>query len=190
MAAMDEDAARALIALMAREVGPTAILWRGEGLGGSDVDLVALPATEARLAATLTAAGLRPALSDPGHVMWSYPDGRDVAIDVLSAAGWPQYYPTLDGLRERASAANGGLPVASPEDQLLVLAAEAVGGRPLEKVLRRARPLLEAPGTRERLEALAVAEGMKPLATLVADPARLERSARRGRLPYPRALLT
>ena len=190
MAAMDEDAARALIALMAREVGPTAILWRGEGLGGSDVDLVALPAMEARLAATLTAAGLRPALSDPGHVMWSYPDGRDVAIDVLSAAGWPQYYPTLDGLRERARAVNGGLPVASPEDQLLVLAAEAVGGRPVEKVLRRARPLLEAPGTRERLEALAMAEGMKPLAALVADPARLERSARRGRLPYPRAILT
>jgi thymidylate kinase len=189
MAAMDEDAARALIALVAREVGPAAILWRGDGLGGSDVDLVALPAAEAPLAATLTAAGLRPALSDPGHVMWSYPDGRDVAIDVLSAAGWPAYYPTLDGLRERASAANGGLPVASAEDQLLVLAAEAVGGRPLEKVLRRARPLLEAPGARERVEALAAAEGMKPLAALVADPARLERSARRGRLPYPRALL-
>jgi len=60
MAAMDEDAARALIELIAREVGPAAILWRGEGLGGSDVDLVVLPAAEARLAATLTAAGLRP----------------------------------------------------------------------------------------------------------------------------------
>ena len=114
MAAMDEDAARALITLLAREVGPAAILWRGEGLGGSDVDLVVLPAAEARLAAILTAAGLRPALSDPGHVMWSYPDGRDVAIDVLSAAGWPAYYPTLDGLRERASAANGGLRLHRP----------------------------------------------------------------------------
>jgi thymidylate kinase len=171
-------------------VGPAAILWRGEGLGGSDVDLVVLPVAEARLAATLTAAGLRPALSDPGHVMWSYPDGRDVAIDVLSATGWPAYYPTLDGLRERTSAANGGLPVASPEDQLLIVAAEAVGGRPLEKVLRRARRLLAAPGTRERLEALATAEGMKGLAAVVVDPDRLERRGRRGRLPYPRAVLT
>jgi thymidylate kinase len=190
MAAMDEDAARALIALMAREVGPAPILWRGEGLGGSDVDLVVLPAAEARLAATLTAAGLRPALSEPGHVMWSYPDGRDVAIDVLAAAGWPSYYPTLDGVRERASAATLGLPVVSPADQLLILAAEAVGGRPLEKVLRRARPLLAAPGTCERLEALAAAEGLGPLAALVGDPDRLERSGRRGRLPYPRSVLT
>lgn len=189
MAAMDEHAARALIALVAREVGPAAILWRGEGLGGSDVDLVVLPAAEARLAAALTAAGLRPALSDPGHVMWSYPDERDVAIDVLPAAAWPAYYPTLDGLRERASAANGGLPVASPEDQLLIVAAEAVGGRPLEKVLRRARRLLAAPATHERLEVLAAAEGMEALAALVADPDRLERSGRRGRLPYPRAVL-
>ena len=189
MAAMDEDAARALIALIAREVGPAAILWRGEGLGGSDVDLVVLPTAEARLAATLTAAGLRPALSDPGHVMWSYPDGRDVAIDVLSAAGWPDYYPTFDGLRERASASNGALPVASPEDQLLIVAAEAVGGRPLEKVLRRVRRLLEAPGARERLDVLARAEGMEPLAALVGDPDRLERCGSRGRLPYPRALL-
>jgi len=190
MAAMDEHAARAVIELVAREVGPGAILWRGEGLGGSDVDLVVLPAAEARLAAALTAAGLRPALSDPGHVMWTYPDGRDVAIDVLSGAGWPVYYPTLDGLRERATAGAGGLPVASAEDQLLVVAAEAVGGRPLEKVLRRARRLLGEPGMRERLEALAEAEDMTPLAALVADPDRLERSGRRGRLPYPRAVLT
>ncbi|MGH2838072.1 MAG: hypothetical protein ACRDJY_06965, partial [Thermoleophilaceae bacterium] len=133
--------------------------------------------------------GLRPALSDPGHVMWSYPDGPDVAIDVLSAGQWPAYYPTLDGLRERASAENGGLPVASAEDQLLVLAAEWVGGRPVEKVLRRARPLLEASGTPERLKALGAAEGMGSLARLVSDPGRIERSASRGRLTYPRALL-
>ena len=189
MAAMDEGAARALIALVAREVGPGAILWRGEGLGGSDVDLLVLPTAEARMAAALAGAGLRPALSDPGHVMWTHPNGTDVAIDVLAAAHWPQYYPSLEGLRERASAPNGDLPVASAEDQLLILAAEAVGGRPLEKVLRKARVLVEAPGTRERLAALATAEGMEPLAALVADPARLERSGRRGRLPYPRALL-
>ena len=188
MAAMDEGAARALIALMAREVGPEAILWRGEGLGGSDVDLVVLPTAEARLAAALAEAGLRPSLSDPGHVMWTTPNGADVAIDVLAAAHWPAYYPSLDGLRGRASP-DGDLPVASAEDQLLILAAEAVGGRPLEKVLRKARVLVEAPGTRERLEALATTERMEPLAALVADPDRLERSGRRGRLPYPRALL-
>ena len=189
MAAMDEGAARALIALVAREVGPGAILWRGDGLGGSDVDLLVLPTAEARLAAMLAASGMRPAVSDPGHVMWTTPDGPDVAIDVLAAAQWPAYYPSLDGVRKRASAPDGDLPVASAEDQLLILAAEAVGGRPLEKVVRKARPLVEAPGARERLAGLAVVEGMEPLAALVADPARLERRGRRGRLSYPRAFL-
>jgi hypothetical protein len=189
MAAVDEAAARALIATVAREVGPNAILWRGDALGGSDVDLVVLPSAEARLAATLAAAGLRPALSDPGHVMWTPPGGADVAIDVLSAAHWPAYYPSLEGVRERASAADGGLPVASAEDRLLIVAAEAVGGRPLEKVLRKARPLLEAPGTGDRLAALAAVERMEPLGALVRDPDRLARRARRGRLPYPSAVM-
>ena len=46
------------------------------------------------MAAILTAPAAWAALSDPGHVMWSYRDGRDVAIDVLSAAGWPTTRPS------------------------------------------------------------------------------------------------
>ena len=110
MAAMDEAAARGLMAEVARELGPATILWRGAGFGGSDVDLLVLPGAEARLTATLARAGLRPALSDPGHVMWSAPDGAGLEIDVLYAGRWPSYYPSLDGLRARATAA--GRPAA------------------------------------------------------------------------------
>ena len=189
MAAMDQAAARALMATVAREAPAAAILWRGAALGGSDVDLVALPGAEARLSAVLAAAGLRPALSDPGHLMWSYPDGPDVQVDVLSATSWPPYYPSLDGLRARTTAAEETPPVASAADRLLILAAEAVAGRPLAKVLRRVRPLLGEAGAREGLSGVAAAEGLEPLAALVVDPDRLARRERRGRLPYPAALL-
>ncbi len=190
MAAMDEGAARAVMTEVAREVGPAAVLWRGEGLGGSDVDLLVLPNAEARLNATLAGAGLRPALSDPGHVMWSMREGPEVEVDVLPAERWPSYYPSLDGLLARASDPDELPPVASAEDQLLIHAAEAVAGRPLAKVLRRVRPLLEASGAGERLQRVAAAEGLEPLAALVADPGRLERRGRKGRLPYPAALAT
>jgi hypothetical protein len=190
MAAMDEGAARELLAAVAGDVGDAALLWRGEDLDGSDVDLVVLPQAEARLSSILAAGGLRPALSDPGHVMWSRPDGIDVTIDVLSAARWPGYYPPLERVRARADTGDSGLPVATPEDRLLMLAAEAVTGRPLAKVLRRTRPLVERPGARERLAGLASAEGLEPLAELVADADRLARRERRGRLPYPAAVAT
>ncbi len=54
------------MATVARELGPAAILWRGAGLGGSDIDLLVLPGAEARLTSTLVRAGLRPRLSDRG----------------------------------------------------------------------------------------------------------------------------
>jgi thymidylate kinase len=190
MAAMDEGAARALMATVARELGTAAILWRGAGFGGSDVDLLVLPGAEARLTATLARAGLRPALSDPGHVMWSVPDDRELQIDVLSAGSWPAYYPSLDGLRARIAEAEGLPPVASVPDQLLILAAEAIAARPLAKVLRRARPLLETAGARQLLDEVASAEELEPLAALISDPDQLERRGRRGRLPYPDALAT
>ena len=190
MAAMDEARVQGLMALIAREAGDGAILWRGAGLGGSDVDLLAMPGAGARLNATLARAGLRPALSDPGHVMWTAPDGPEVAIDVLAAGSWPPFYQSLDGLRARLSRAEGLPPVASASDQLLIVAAEAIAARPLAKVLRRARPLLEVPGARERLDEVARAEGLEPLADLIADPDRLERRGRRGRLSYPAAAAT
>ena len=50
------------------------------------------------------------------------------------------------------------------------MAAEAVAGRPLEKVLRRARRLLDEPGARERLDEVASAEGLEPLAAWSPTP--------------------
>ena len=123
MAAMDEGAARRLMAEVARELGPAAILWRGAGFGGSDVDLLVLPGAAARLTTIMARAGLRPALSDPGHVMWSSPDGSGLEIDVLDAGCWPSWYPSLDGLRARATTADELPPVASGPDQLLIVAA-------------------------------------------------------------------
>jgi thymidylate kinase len=190
MAAMDEGAARALMAIVARELNAEVILWRGGEFAGSDVDVLVLPGAEARLTAILAREGLRPALSDPGHVMWSYPDGPEVHIDVLTAARWPAYHPSLDGLRERTVEAEGLPPVASPSDQLLIVAAEAVAGRPLAKVLRRARRLVEGADGSASLDEVARAEGLEPLAALVADPGRLERRGRKGRLPYPAAIAT
>ena len=183
---MDEAAARKVLVAVEREAGGGAILWRGAGLGGSDVDVLVLPEAEARVNSALAGAGLTPSLSDPGHVMWS--GAPDVLIDVLPAASWPRHYPSLEGLRSRTVGADGGLPVASGEDRLLILAAEAVNGRPLAKVLRRTRPLLDEPGARERLQAAAEEEDLEPLAALVADPDRLARRERRGRLPYGAAL--
>ena len=190
MAAMDEAAARGLMVEVAREVGAGVILWRGAGLGGSDVDLLVLPGMEARLNATLARAGLRPALGDDGHLMWSDPNGPDVVVDVLTAAGWPAYYPSVEGLRSRVTEGGELPPVASASDQLLIVAAEAVAGRPLAKVLRRARPLVEAADGRESLDGVARAEGLEPLADLVADPDRLQRRERKGRLPYAAAIAT
>lgn len=186
MAAMDEAAVRALMAALAREVGDAAILWRGAALDGSDMDLVVLPEAGSRMTSALAAAGLKPALSDAGHVMWS---GPGVEIDVLPAARWPEYYPSLERLRARAGPEAGMPPVASAEDQLLIRAAEAVTGRPLEKLVRRMRPLSAEPGMRERLAAVASAEDMEPLAVLAADPDRLARRERRGRLPYSATLV-
>ena len=68
---MDEAAARRVLVAVEREAGGGAILWRGAGLDGSDVDLLVLPEAEARVNSALAGAGLTPSLSDPGHVMWS-----------------------------------------------------------------------------------------------------------------------
>jgi thymidylate kinase len=76
------------------------------------------------------------------------------------------------------------LPVASAEDRLLILAADAVTGRPVQKLHARAQLLLDRdPGVRQRLAVLARRENMMALADL-ATSGGMARGERRGRLSY------
>jgi len=186
---VDRERCEALLAKLSTHVGEGALLWRGADLGGSDVDLVALRGSEGAIAAVLREERFLPTRGDPGHVFWRSEDGNAVAIDVLSWAAWPRYYPSLAGITARARRGEGPLPVSSPEDRLLIFGAEAVAGRPLEKIARRARELLRDPEVRERLDALARTEGLEQLAAIVAEPDRLLRRGRWGRLPYTAALV-
>jgi thymidylate kinase len=163
-----------------RVLGDDALLWRGADPDASDIDLVLLAGAADRLG------GLDPA---------GRPDGRRwrgvVAgwqVDVIQAHDWSPHYPSLAGMAERAYRDEHGLRVASVEDRLLVLAAEALEGRPALKIARKAAPLLAAPGGAERLREVAAAEGADALPALVVPSDRLERRARRGRLPYLAAM--
>lgn len=179
-----EERARSLLAKVAGRVGAGLILWRGPELTGSDIDLLMMPEAELEVARLLAGAGLSASPGDPGHVVWS--DGVDggLELDLLPAGRWPAYYPSLPGVIARLRAQPSGPPVPSPEDRLLILAAEAVLGRPLSKIERRARPLLAEAGALERLHGLARSEHSEPLALLIGDLERLLARARRGRLPY------
>lgn len=181
--------ASALLARIGDRLGDRVLLWRGAGLAGSDVDLVADARAHAALARLLSSAGLRPHSSDPGHVAWSLEDaGNALPIDVLHGDAWPSYYPSLAGVRSRAEATVWGIPAASDSDRTLMAAAEALVGRPLAKVASRMRELASTPGANERTRAVARREGLEELAALAADPDRLAARARRGRLPYSRVL--
>jgi thymidylate kinase len=183
-ATKSRSATAELLRRLAEVVGTGVVLWRGEQLSGADVDLLVL-AWGDRLADSLAEAGMSPRPGDSGHVVWDGADG--LPVDVLSARAWPTFYPSLPGLASRLERGDHGLLVAAPEDRLLMAAAEAVAGRPLERLARRVAPLLEVPGRRERLRQVAAQEGMLPLVALVDDPGRLSALARRGRLPYSRA---
>lgn len=185
---MDRARTSALLAELSVRVGTGTLLWRGPDLSGSDVDLVALPGAEAALAAMLRDAGLEAGPGDPSHVVWRPRDGADVAIDVLPWTAWPAYYPSLRRVVSRARPAPATPPVAAPEDRLLMLGAEAVAGRPLAKIASRAESLLNDAGVRDRLDAVAAAEGLETFACLVAAPERLRERGRHGRLPYPSAV--
>lgn len=183
---MDEDRTRALLAEAARRLDEGLLLWRGAELGGGDVDLVVLPAAAGELEELLRSAGARPLRHGRHRTLWSAPG---VELDILDAAGWPDAYPPLDRVLGRTERPAGLPPLAAAEDRLLVFAADLLAGRPVEKMLRRAEPLLERPGVRERLARIAASEGRAPLARLIANPDRVRRLARRGRLPYGRSAL-
>jgi len=182
---VSEPTARELLRDLAAELGERTILWRGAELGGADIDLLATDGSARDVARFLHARGLEPTPGDPGHVVWSAPGLKP--IDVLDERAWPRHYPSLAGLRRRLVAHADLPPEPAPEDRLLILGAEAVAGRPVEKLVRRARPLLAGDGVPARLDALARDEGAEAIAALIADPAALEARAARGRLPYPAA---
>lgn len=173
---MDEQRARTVLARLADR---PVLLWRGAGVGGSDIDLVVLPGGAAEVAATLRSEGL-----ERRGRLWSSSDGA-VVVDPLPAARWPRAYPDLAEVLERASHPNGLPAVASAEDRLLIYAADAVGGRPLEKLLAKAAPLLRERGAEDRLRELARRTGDLALAELIVRPPR----ARRGRMPYGAAAM-
>lgn len=159
------------------------VLWRAADLEGRDVDVAALPGADDAIAETLTEAGFTFRGEPDGRVVWSRAD--DPEVDVWPARHWPGRYPPLERIAMRAERREGiPLPVASPGDRLLVLAADAVGGRPLEKLARKAESALGEPGGRASLEAVAHAEGAAALRALIEDPGALAARGSRGRMPY------
>ncbi|MGI8438874.1 MAG: hypothetical protein ACR2NV_01500 [Thermoleophilaceae bacterium] len=185
--AIDERRARLILEQLAGDLGDELVLWRGDALDGSDVDLLVLPGAEGRLRTAMRGAGLVAGPGDPGHVVWSEPRERGLELDVLHSSAWPEHYPFLPGVVSRLSPATRLPPVPSSADRLLILAAEAVLGRPIDRIARRADSLLEESGASGSLAARATAEGEEVLGRLIARPQHLRGLARRGRLPYTRA---
>ena len=179
---MIEARADAVLNALAADAPGGVLLWRGADLGGTDVDLVVLEGRDHEVVRSLRDAGLTPAPQADGRLVWRSLDADAVVIDTLPARGWHASYPPLRDVVDRAGAGPAGVLLASAPDRLLVLAAEAVAGNPLDKIARKAQALLAEPG------AAAAAEYDAPLARLIADPEALRASARRGRLPYPAAL--
>ncbi len=183
-----EERARVLLERVSARLGDRVLLWRGDRLDGTDVDLLVEDGAAEELAPILADAGLVPRLEPEGHVVWALRSNALPPVDVTRSSEWPGYYPSLAGLRERAVPA-GALPrAASPEDRALMLAAEAVHGRPLDKIVRKAGALVAAPGFLRRLEAVARQERFEPLDALIAAPDDLLARARKGRLGYGHAL--
>lgn len=177
-----------LLAAVAGAAGDRALLWRGDQGTGHDIDLLVHEDVAGPLFAVLSAAGLTPEPAGGMRTVWSDASDRLPPIDVLAAAGWAPYYPTLDSVTSRARPGRGGLLVAAAEDRLLMLAGEAVAGRPVEKIARKASVLVGRRGVRSRVAAVGAAQGAAELAALISQPSQLERLARDGRLPYGEAV--
>ncbi len=185
---MDEVRAREVLDAVGRAVPGAVLLWRGAGLDGSDVDVVVVSGRDAAVSRALRDAGLTAAPQDPGHILWRLLPGEIVVVDVLADHGWPRMYPALEGVMSRSTQLPDGLLLAAPPDRLLIHAAEAVAGWPIEKVLRKVRPVLDEAGAQASLQALASRERVTHLASLVEDPDRLSRQAHGGRLPVRPAI--
>ncbi len=140
---MEAGSTEALLAHLGRRLGGRVVLWRGGELTGSDLDLLVLEGAERELSELLAAEGLRPRPADRGHTVWV---GGDLPVDVLSASAWPRSYPALQSFLGRVRPVESGPPEASPEDRLLILAAEAVAGRPIQRIALARRGCSSFPG--------------------------------------------
>ncbi|GAC1318317.1 MAG: hypothetical protein NVSMB25_07610 [Thermoleophilaceae bacterium] len=155
------------------------LLWRGS-VHGSDVDVLALPGARENLQRVLRKNGLSPNEEAHGRTEWL---GCDLPIDVLSWDSWPDWYPSLAGMSARSHPVGDGLRAASAEDICLVLAVEAVLGRPAERLVARLRAALEQTDP-ESLRRVATDEGARTLSAIAKHPEVLLRLNVRGRLPY------
>src|SRR3954453_7576435 len=105
--AMDERRARELLDELGRAVPGAVVLWRGPGLGGSDVDLLVLEGRDHTVARTLREAGLSPAIQDDGRILWRQLPRETVVHDAMPAWSWPPHSPLLGGLLDCASREDG-----------------------------------------------------------------------------------
>ena len=164
---MNERLAVETLEAIARTVPEGMVLWRGERLDGSDVDVVSLPGRGSAVARALQDQGLTPAPQEPGRVLWRRLPDESVVVEVLAPHAWPALYPTLDGVLARARPGTLGHPVASVGDRMLIHAAEAVAGWPLVKTARRLRAAWAEPGAAGSLDVAAHADpGLGELARL------------------------
>ena len=121
---MNEATARDLLARLA---DAPVVLWRGDSLAGSDIDLLVSEGWEE----ALRGAGLAPRADR--H--WTDAAG-DVIVDPLPVADWPRSYPPAAGVIARAT----GRPlVASAEDRTAIFVADAVAGRSMGKLAPKLR---------------------------------------------------
>ena len=93
---MDQQRAAELIDWLGERLGDRLLLWRGPDLGGSDVDVLALPGAHAPVLEALRERGLA-----PSGTMWTTADDA-VRIHVFRAEEWPRSYRRSTSGRSRA----------------------------------------------------------------------------------------
>jgi hypothetical protein len=121
---VNEAAARALLERLA---DAPVVLWRGDSLSGTDIDILVTGEWER----TLRDAGLQPRRD--GH--WTNAAG-DVIVDPVPAERWSRAYPPAADVMARAE---GRPAVASSLDRTAIFIADAVGGRSMTKLTPKLR---------------------------------------------------
>lgn len=181
---MDSERAAAVVQTLAEHIPDGVLLWRGEGLSGSDIDLVVLGEHTAPVSHVLRNCGLTPAPQEPGRVLWRLLPGEHVVVDVVAAHTWPSMYPALTDVADRAQRGALGLLVASPGDRLLMHTAEAIAGWPLSKSVAKMSAAASEPDVTDNVTTASLRDrGLRVLASIAERPELLVGRADRDRLP-------